>query len=247
MVVCAQCVGATLPWVVEHAFPRLAELESACRSVETAAEVIAALDAARGELREAAAGVSGDEAALPEWIDSSRRLDALAGSEAMGKERIGFKRFLYKVGREMNEFMERPGREARVPQHARMPVGAAGDSEEQALAVWAAVMRSLIHPRSPFVVIKPLGGDWVDIVVGEPSTPQFYCLLATPQAIPPASEIPYGLDENDLSQAEATLESWGAGDVDLCSLLSSAGTEGGGRTGIRSWFGNMRKSIFARG
>jgi hypothetical protein len=42
--------------------------------------------------------------------------------------------------------------------------------------------------------LLPVSGDWVDVIVGEPTPADFFVLRALPAAVPRVTDIPYQLD-----------------------------------------------------
>ena len=76
----------------------------------------------------------------------------------------------------------------------------------RSLRFWARVCTALAPADVPLLFVSPLGGDWVDLLVGEPAPEKFFCLRAAPQALPIAySAMPNGnVEEVDADEIAKT-------------------------------------------
>jgi hypothetical protein len=206
MVVCAQCVGVPMAWALREIPPRLEAVQERCVATTSANDVIALMDNARLELRQLAEQVPPDEGDL---VVSPRALAELADREEMGPDQQGLLRILYQIEREMSSYL--PGnlepalREGELrPQQIRLP--ACSDDLRQVAQQWFSFMLGRLDPATPLGMIFPLDRPWVDVFVGEPSPQQFFCLQASREALPLASEIPYTLDDDFVDRARQALD-----------------------------------------
>jgi hypothetical protein len=205
MVVCAECSGLSLRWVVQNLMPRLAALQERCVAVRTAGEVIAAVDEVRQECRQAAA----TEGAAGGFIVSPKTLSDLADRPEMGPDHQGLLRILYQMQREMPGYLrgrlEDAARKGELrPIQMRLP--ACGSDAGQVILQWLDFLFGQLDPAAEIWAIAPVDQPWVDIFVGEPAPQQFFCFQASREALPLASEIPYTLDEAFLASAEGLIK-----------------------------------------
>ncbi|MCC6661570.1 MAG: SUMF1/EgtB/PvdO family nonheme iron enzyme [Phycisphaerales bacterium] len=205
MIVCVQLSGVPVDWALEHALPRLEELEAQCKSTGDAAAVRSALDAARSTLR---GRLSRQPPSGPEVRVSGRVWGELAECPAMGPDRVGLYRLLYQVERELGDYRPTDGgtrsrQVAVTPQHFRVPACSGAPADE--LSLWTRAVLSQVTPGTEFGVYLPIGRPWVDVVVGPPDGPQFLFLRASPKGVPLVSDIPYDLDAAFLARASALI------------------------------------------
>ncbi|MBN1669534.1 MAG: hypothetical protein JXR37_00775 [Kiritimatiellae bacterium] len=249
MVVCAQCAGRPLAWLLEKALPSLETVELRAKEVQTADAVRALIDETRAALQ-ADADAYDPNAVPPDWYASGRALAQLAGRAELGGDGVGFRRLLYKIERDLGPFLDprRAGAASGVPaQHLRVP--ACENDEAPSLALWYGLLSALLSPAVPLLLIRPVQETWVDIILGEARTPQFFCLLASRESIPFASDIPYTLDPAFMAHAARIVEQWANGSVDPRQLLMAedgSRVDAGPERGVKRWLGQM-KAIFGGG
>lgn len=221
MCVCVQAPEFPLPRLLADALPRLGEIEELCRATTSAASVRSLIGATRSDIVSAVAQAREGDALLPGWFAETCAPERL---ERLGENGGGFARLLYRIEREMAAFVGGAPADpsgAPAPQHIRLPATDADDGA--AFTLWAAVFAALLKTPAPVFLARPAGANWIDAIVGDPRPPQFYCLLAGPDAIPTASDIPYSLDEDFMRHARGTLDAWRAGNPDLQARALAAG------------------------
>lgn len=211
MVVVAHCKGASLAWVLVEVLPRLERLERRCRDATTQEQVSAALDATRTELRTRAAVAEPGGPIQPGAIaEVETDLDA-AGS------REPFYRLMYQVERDWAAYLvRRPDSASSTrtwtggvrPQHARVPVGRG--TTEEILRRWLHFVLNLVDTATPVTLIASTDpaartAAWLDLVIGEPDGAQFFCIRASEETIPLATEIPYTLDPEHTARCDRLL------------------------------------------
>lgn len=238
MVVCVQTPGQSLAWMLEQAAPSLEQTEGACRAAKTADAVRTILAGLRSEL--AARLPAPADGTRPPPLPPDGPAHPLAGLvqalEAM-QDGSGFRRVLYKIERDMPTFLQTAGRDPLPPaRHVRTP--SVTGSPAQDLTAWAAALAALLDPALPLFLNRPVREPWVDILAGVPQGQHFYCLLASRQAIPLASDVPYNMDPAFVERANALAASWRGGSLDVQELLTRANGMGAGRTG--GWLGRLR-------
>lgn len=205
MVVCAHFTGVTLGWALKTVLPVLAELEEDCRKATTAEEVRALLSRRRTALREAIQGTDGAGEYAPVSPQALNRiLKGGAGTE-------GFLRVLYQIENQASSFAVNRGAANVSPAEFRVP--SAGENPEQALLFWTRFFQTRLDAAVPLLLVLPLEATWVDVTAGEPESHQFFCLRATPKAVPLVSEVPYNLDEAFRARARSFLDGFERGET----------------------------------
>ena len=210
MVICAHCMGVPLTWGLEKVLPRLNAVEQACKATNSADDVKSILDRARTELRGAlpAAGEETDFSSL-----SPQTFSQFVTAPVLGPEQQGWFRVLYQIQNQMSAFNKgnfnaRDAARTRAA-HIRLPVVAS--TPDQALLLWRRFFSERIDRQVPtFFSLSP-GNPWLDVILGEPSTQEFFCLRASSSGLPLATEVPYELDEKFKAQARQLLADFQSG------------------------------------
>ena len=238
MVLCADCSGLSIPWALDVVMPRLAEVENRCREAASAQEVIRVMTEANRSLRELVDQAGESRRALPAWLSESSAVFAEAAEQIEPREsHQGFCRLAYKIERDLAAYKAGGRVKAPIPQHLRMPAGAA--SLERSLAVWTGVILSFVAPSTPLTLFRPEEASWLDVLVGEPRTQEFFCLLASPETLPLATEIPYKIDPDLTARYDRMLIEWRQkrmdGDDVFSRVLAEGADEAGGSLARRCW------------
>ena len=208
MVVCAQCCRLSIPWVLANVAPHLEAIERQCRQTESAQDVRSIAAGHLAELRRQALDADdADELVIPggTLAQLADRLDAGGGGE-------GLLRILYTLQREMTVLdarSEAPGQNAGRGNAIRLP--SCGATALDSGARWLQVLLSQVDTAAPVLLVMPLANNWVDLLIGWPTAAELYCVRASRSAIPLASEIPYGLDEEFVRAARQRIEDSRAG------------------------------------
>jgi hypothetical protein len=178
MVLCIDGEAVAPGFMLTHLLPGLERLREACKATTSADQVTKDCRAAQEQLRAilSSADPRLAEAALP--VEARRRF--LERPE-LGPDRLGFLRALHELG---------TGPSVRS-RHLRLPL--ASDSRAESLALWGAFFRCAVSDTSPLVLISRAGVNWIDVIIGEPTSDDFFCLQASNKAMPLATEIPYEL------------------------------------------------------
>ena len=69
-----------------------------------------------------------------------------------------------------------------VPKHMRVPRCA--ETPSSAIRLWLRFLYSQLSDSAPVLLLLPLRSKFIDVVVGEPTREQFFCLQAGEAAIP---------------------------------------------------------------
>jgi formylglycine-generating enzyme required for sulfatase activity len=248
MVVCLHFIGVTLGWAIKQALPVLAELEEALALTNSADDVRSLLNRKRAALREALpnAQVQGEYA--PVSPDALNKILQNSG----GDNREGFLRVLYQGKSQLAALA--PGKINPRAQTAgfraqQIRVPASGVNPEQTLLFWTRFFLTQVDSSVPLLLTLPLEANWLDATAGEPESHEFFCLRASPKAVPLVSEVPYTLDDAFRSGATTFLERFQRGDTKAADLPTPA-TETvplppPAKSGWRKWLGVGLFLIFA--
>jgi len=201
MVVCAHCCGLPLSWVLQQVLPRLEDIRTRCVNTTSSLAVKAMLDDTRRQLRELTQQV---EASSPDPGMPEGTLAVLARSPEMGKDHVGLLRVLYKIEQGMPADDARGGQPATrvVPGSLHVRVPACADSPPNTIRLWLSFLLEELDSSNAMILLLPLGERWIDIIVGQPSAREFYCIRASLEAVPRTTDIPYTLAPGFLEQAE---------------------------------------------
>ena len=191
MVACIDSEGVTAGFVLAKARPELKRFSVACQATTMAEQVTAEHCAAQDRLQNVLNESEDEdvESFLP--IQAKRRFLA---HPALGPERLGLLRALHEL-ETMRGVISRGGKTAPHAGasvrncHLRLPL--ASDLRHEALALWAAFLRCAIPEASPLLLLSRSGVEWIDVIVGEPTSDDFFWLQAALQASPLTTEIPF--------------------------------------------------------
>lgn len=225
MVACCHCAGLSIEWVLEHALPALEAVRQGCLRTRLAAEVLALGQAQRERLRLEAAcnGIPANDQppSEPAAGPIQGRSPGAGLDESLVHGREGLERVLYQLSPACRgtQVTSEPRVLVRLPAAMAVPTADPVRASLEAMRRWLEWLSRLLDPRLPLLMVTPTGEAWIDLVAGcQPSglfdgaeggvTPQavVFAMRARPSAIPPASEIPYALDEVFLTWARGILE-----------------------------------------
>ena len=153
--------------------------------------------------------LSRPDAPMRENADSSalpNPLATLATRPEMGIELRGLLAILYQVERELAPFRPNSKNSHQVaPRHLRVP--ACAPTADEAMLLWLRFMLSQLDQNTPLCVIDPLDEQFIDLIVGEPTPTQLFCVRASSHKIPLTTEIPYNLDAEFISRSKGLIAS----------------------------------------
>src|SRR5579859_824195 len=200
MVVCSHFMGVPLGWALKQALPALVELEQGCLTTNSAADVRALLARKRVALRESIQVADGRGEYAPVSPEALHKILNLAGPTAQD----GFTRVLYQMEGQLGAFSpgvfsSRSGPASVRVQQIRVPRATA--NPEEAMLFWSRFFLVHVDSSVPLLLTMPIDSDWVDVTLGEPESHEFFCLRATPKAVPLVSEVPYKLEEEFRTKA----------------------------------------------
>lgn len=226
MVLCAHAGGLPLEWAALHMVAELERLKQACQATRSASEVASLISGALQTLRRRMPqmprhgsreeGLSADRTrflARPEWAPDHQPL----------------LRILHQMHQQMGPYLAgQTHAEGDVvglkPQQIRIP--RAADSVAEAMVLWSQFFALQLPPDTPLLLTLPLSEPWVDATVGEPTSSEFFCLRASLQAIPLASNIPYHLEDGLRQKGEQLMAAIQRGENPWSSATEPAAAAG---------------------
>ncbi len=192
MVVCVHGLHVPLRWVYDCVLPRLSRIETECRTSSTASDVRACLAACQGELLTMLPPSA--PVAEGSW-EQGGAIARLADCTALGSDKQGLIRILYHIDREMSDgLVSCAGPDGcQRSAHARVPASS-GHGTELSI-VWTRLLIKWYGQHTGVLVIMPRQETWLDIILGNPSPSQLYCLRASFDALPLTSTVPYKISD----------------------------------------------------
>jgi len=210
MVVCIQCSGLPLLWVLANILPRLERIEAACVDTTSPHDVRRIMEAAQSEVRQL---VQQRERAPAPGPEAARPLARLAELPEMGPNRQGLHRVLYHIDREVGRGPAGTERRQAVrPAVFRVPASWTA-SREVGLA-WIRFLRARFGAETSILALTPLKHPWIDVIIGEPTSVQMFCLRAARGALPLTNTIPYSLDSEFVTRTNQLIDDFQAQPTD---------------------------------
>ena len=202
MVVCVQCWQLPLEWVVKNILPLLERIEESCVATTSAADVVMTMENAQKQYRELANQCQVSSDGPPVYPDA---LGKLAEHPEMGPHREGFLRIMYHMEREVARYYPDTGKGKSLrPTSLRVPVRPSAVLENTLL--WVSFLVGKFGATTPILVLMPLDENWMDIVIGEPTDLQLYCLRASLSVIPLTNSIPYNMGPEFIERANKLID-----------------------------------------
>lgn len=203
MVVCAQCCQLPLEWALNNILPLLERVEQTCTTTTSAADVRSTIENAQKELRQLA------QQCEPSLILPAVRTDVMAKLteylEMGGPNHQGLLRILYHIEREVAR--DHPdtlkGTNFR-PTLLRIPVSPPPVIDS--VLLWFNFLLTKFGMNTSVLILLPLQKRWMDIIIGEPTHLQLYCLRASLRVIPLTSSIPYNISPEFIERAKQLIE-----------------------------------------
>jgi hypothetical protein len=202
-IVCVQCSRLPTQWILDTVLPQLEKIEKLCTATRSADDVRFSIQDARQKLRQLSQQCASSPDSMVVYPDA---LSRLAERPEMGPGREGLYRILYHIDREVGRL--RPGNtkgKALGSTLLRLPV--CPNTMLQDVFLWTSFMLTKIGLTTSILVLVPtIDNSWIDIIVGEPTELQLYCLRASLEIIPLTSNIPYNIDQEFVEQAKKLIQ-----------------------------------------
>ncbi|MFB0556064.1 MAG: hypothetical protein ACETWQ_22405 [Phycisphaerae bacterium] len=203
MVVCVQCCQLPLEWVLKNILPLLERVENTCAATTSAADVRLTIENTQKELRQLT------QQCEPSPILQAACTDVMAKlikyPEMGGPNHQGLLRILYHIEREVGrDHLDTPKGANFRPTLLRIPISPPPLIES--VPLWINFLLTKFGINTSVLMLMPLQKQWMDIVIGEPTHLQLYCLRASLRVIPLTSSIPYNLSPEFIDRAKQLIE-----------------------------------------
>lgn len=197
MVVCAHCIGASLPLVLDTLLAWLEELQARAMATKSAEEVRVTMAQFRDGLRNWLAAAEEDPARR------SFEPEAFLADIGFSQEDESLLKALWHLHGSEHSAGKSKGKAGATPEGIRLQASSA--STARSLEFWNQMAACELDPSAPVLLVMPAQQYWLDVIAGEPTPPDFFCLRASPRALPlscDATELP----EDCREKARAIME-----------------------------------------
>jgi len=203
MVVCVQCCRLPLEWVLNNVLPLLERVEEACVETISAAEVRLTIENAQKELRQLTQQCELSPILPPVGADVMAKLTEYP--EMGGPNHQGLLRILYHIEREATrDHLDNSKGKAFRPTLLRIPISPPPVTES--ILLWINFLLKKFGMNTPVLMLMPQQKQRMDIIIGEPTQLQLYCLRASLKVVPLTSSIPYNLSPEFINRAIKLIE-----------------------------------------
>jgi len=76
----------------------------------------------------------------------------------------------------------------------------------ESILLWNSFLFNMFGKNTPMLILLPQRDSWIDIIIGEPTELQLYCLRASLKVIPLTSSIPYNMGSEFIDQANKLIK-----------------------------------------
>jgi len=200
-VVCVQCWKLPIQWVFDRVLPQLEKVERTCTAANSANDVRMSIQSARQELRQLAQQCESPPDSILVYPDA---LSKLAGRPELGPGREGLFRILYHIHREVGRLP--PGTaKGKASGSALLRLPAGPNAVQEDVLLWSSFLLARFGMTTSILILVPPMDKWIDVIVGQPTELQLYCLRASPKVIPLTSSIPYNIDPEFIAHANTLI------------------------------------------
>ena len=217
MIVCAQCRGLPVSWIISELLPRFEAIEQQCVATTLSSDVMSVIESSQAELQQLVQQANTD---TDPDVEPHETLAWLADRPEMGDGHQGLFRLLYQVNPDAINTSGGKSKTSNHAKHVRVPV--CEGSSTQIMLRWTRFMTGWVNDDVPFLMVLPLGQPWVDLLIGDQIGPRVFAIRVMPNNLPFTTEIPYNLDEAFVNKAQLLIaQSRGTDAADLPELAPS--------------------------
>ena len=200
-VVCVQCRKLPMPWILDNVLPQLENIERTCTSTNSADDVRMSIQSFRQELRQLAQQCKNATDSIAVYPDA---LAQLAEHPEMGPDREGLLRILYHINREAGSL--RPGTtKGKASGSLLLRLPTCSNTMPDDVLLWSSFLLSKFGKKTSILVLVPPAKNWIDVIMGESTEAQLYCLRSSPKVIPLTSNIPYNMGSEFIEHANGLI------------------------------------------
>ena len=222
LVILAHIINLPLAPALDTLAPLIDEAARAARAATTPDAVRRVIHETRARLNTLAQNAPDSAAPLPDGLRPTLTP-------------TGWTRFYHALETQLRPFAPGERLDTSTPcRHLRLP--AAGATPLQSLLWWNACLLTQLAPQSPLLLIAPEGADqpdqpghaypqspftnpkskiqnpkFLDLIVGEPASPHFRCLLTSLSALPVVTDTPYEVAPDIMQFTNEFLQNPGPG------------------------------------
>lgn len=201
-IVCVECWRLPTQWVLENVLPELEKIKGDCTATDSANDVRFSIQKARQKLRQSAQRC---ESSSNSMVAHPNALSELAKRHEIGLGREGLLRILYHIDREVGRL--RPGyAKGKAFGSTLLRLPTCPETLPEDAFLWSSfLLAELGISTSILVLVPPTDNRWIDLIIGEPTESQLYCLQASTKVIPLTCNIPYNIDPEFAKHANGLL------------------------------------------
>lgn len=197
-IVCVECWKLPTQWILENVLPQLEKIKGDCTAADSAKGVRLAIQQARQNLRRSAQRC---ESSSNSMAGNPNALSKLAERHETGLDQEGLLRILYHLDREVGCLRPGPAK-AKTSRSALLRLPTCPETSLEDTFLWSSfLLTKLGTSTSILVLVPPVDNRWIDLIVGEPTESQLYCLRASTKVIPLTSTIPYNISSEFVNRA----------------------------------------------
>ncbi len=209
MVVCVQCRQLPLDWVLKNILSFLERVENTCAATTSASDVRLTIENTQTELRQLTQQCEPSPILPTDCTDVMAKLTKYP--EMGGPNHQGLLRILYHIEREVGrDHLDNPKGANFRPISLRIPTSPPPVIES--VPLWTNFLLTKLGINTSVLLLMPLQNQWMDIIIGEPTHLQLYCLRASLRVIPLTSSIPYNLSPEFIERTKKLIEDSGSGE-----------------------------------
>ncbi|MGB2863191.1 MAG: hypothetical protein WBC05_07675 [Sedimentisphaerales bacterium] len=201
-VACVQCSKLPIKWIFENVLPRLERVEATCAATTSANDVRMAIQSAGQELRQLAQQCAISPSPVIAYPDAVARL---ARHPEMGPNQEGLFRVLYHIEREVGRHRANSASTMAL-RSTSLRIPTSQDTMLESILLWNSFLFNMFGKNTPILILMPQRNNWTDIIIGDPTELQLYCLRASLKVIPLTSSIPYNMGSEFIDQANKLIK-----------------------------------------
>jgi hypothetical protein len=206
MVIVLLWLGATSDEAFKEILVFLPKVQMSCQEATSHEQVMNALNTLQSF---AAEQTTKQPSAAPKSITQMNSIPRLIDNPQLGPDHQGMFRILYHIERELLINLspaDIPLKAKLDPNHiAAVRVPLCAKTPTHAARNWIKFLNAGMGLPGPLLALAPDHGGWLDLVIGQPGTPQLYCLRAATETIPFTTEIPYTLEPEFVDRARLVM------------------------------------------
>ncbi|MCZ6836335.1 MAG: hypothetical protein O7G85_11220 [Planctomycetota bacterium] len=207
MVLAAQCENLSFAQSVFVVMPRLVLLEKQIKSTPEAKDVKRLLSSAQHDFTHSIPA----DGSTDSTSTIATALARLAECEQLGPDHEGLMRILYQVETDMADMQRTKKVESRtstmqmVRAH-QIRVPRCTERITDSVLLWNDFLNEELAPSIPMLMLIPLDHDWIDLVLGDPTSSHIYALKVSTGKNPLASDIPYSIPDEFKAKVQQRIE-----------------------------------------